>query len=200
MPFINDGGEVTLTTYNDVAGNQINYNISTTSAVALVAATGLPFGKPSIAPFSKFIDLLLEAQKAFRDITPLYPSHQSIRKLGGELSSILSKMALVGLLVESILKDKRYSRRDLSIFHVMASRVEKYTDVIEKFVDDVRLFYHTLQSTLIGSLWRRVFWSIMWRLSEDSDITRIVQQALQQLVSFQRPLNLLMDTLEYTAK
>ncbi|KAJ8503215.1 hypothetical protein ONZ45_g11060 [Pleurotus djamor] len=195
MPFINNG-EVALTTYNDVAGDQHIYNISTTSTVGPVALTALRFGRPSIAPFSKFIDLLLQAQTAFQDITPLFPHHQPIRKLGGELSSILSNTTLVGLLVESILKEEPwYSVSDLPFFGTITSRVGKYTDVIEKFVDDVQLFHSGLQFTLIGSLWRRVFWSIMWHLSEDSDVTRIVQQALQQLASFQRPLNLLIDTL-----
>ncbi|KAJ8469559.1 hypothetical protein ONZ45_g16848 [Pleurotus djamor] len=191
MPFINNG-EVALTTYNDVAGNLIN--VYTTSTVGPVALTALRFGKPSIAPFSKFIDLLLEAQIAFQDITPLYPHHQPIRKLGGELSSICTQTALVGLLAENMFPNTRdRSPRDFGIFSAIASRVEKYTDMIQKFVGDVRLFRDGLQFTSIGPLWRRVFWSIMWCLS--SDITRIVEQALQQLVSFQRPFNLLIDTL-----
>ncbi|KAJ8463742.1 hypothetical protein ONZ45_g17478 [Pleurotus djamor] len=198
MPFINDGGEVTIENYNDIGRDQNIYNISTTSTVGPVALTAFRFGKPSIAPFSKFIDLLLEAQIAFQDITPLFPHHQSIRKLGVELSSICTQTALVGLLAENMFPNTRdRSPRDFGIFSAIASRVEKYTDMIQKFVGDVRLFRDGLQFTSIGPLWRRVFWSIMWCLS--SDITRIVEQALKQFAAFQRPLNLLADTLGYAA-
>ncbi|KAJ8507678.1 hypothetical protein ONZ45_g9964 [Pleurotus djamor] len=195
MPVINYG-TTDITTYNDVAGNQVN-NSTYTFSKSLVFLHGpsitqksafaqaLPFSLPTKEPYATFLDLIVHIQTTLHPIEMIVDEAHLFSSLNEELSGVLVTTALLGRLVETVdstlLEALVWHRR-------IADRVRRYTGLLRVVSTEIHRYRDGLKQTIIGPIWRRVLWSAIWNMGYDSNITRILATIQTELEMFKKPL------------
>ncbi|KAF7439735.1 hypothetical protein PC9H_000071 [Pleurotus ostreatus] len=187
-------------TFNDIAGDQhittvtntyhhsqiVAIPSSQTATPALTSITPIQdaIPLPTSEPFSSFISLVIEIQRALSPIGLLVDEMGLFRPLEDDLLVLIKSAAFLGRTLE-ILKSTGIA----SLFgaKTMANRLAMYTIPLQKAVGEIRRYQDGLKFTLIGPIWRRILWSAVWTMSSDADISKIVTTIRADLAHIRHP-------------
>ncbi|KAF9494239.1 hypothetical protein BDN71DRAFT_1507803 [Pleurotus eryngii] len=187
-------------TFNDIAGDQhittvtntyhnsqiIAIPSSQTAGPAITTVTPIQdaIPLPTSEPFSSFISLVIEIQRALSPIGLLVDEPGLFRPLEDDLLVLIKSAAFLGRILE-ILKSTGIAT--LFGAKTMANRLAMYTIPLQKAVGEIRRYQGGLKFTLIGPIWRRILWSAVWTMSSDADISKIVATIRADLAHIRHP-------------
>lgn len=151
----------------EIASSRMTVHGSDTGSTAILPGLALPTSEP----FKSFISLVIEIQRALLPIGSFISEPSLFKPLEDDLLMIIKSAAHLGRLLE-IVNNSDY--REFFGSAIMKKMFETYMTPLQKATDEIRRYREGLKFTLIGPIWRRVLWSVMWTMSADADIGRIL--------------------------
>ncbi|KAF4607698.1 hypothetical protein EYR40_000033 [Pleurotus pulmonarius] len=181
-------------TFNDVAGNQvintyhnsqiINLESSQSGSSRIGPSNGTAM-LPTFEPFKGFVELAVEIQRALFPIVSIINEPSVFDPLKGDLMLIIKSAAFLSRLLELVQGNPYFP----SLFggDTIETRCLMYSQSLKRSLDEIRRYQEGLKFTLIGPIWRRVLWSVMWTMSGDADIEKIISTIRRDLDACRAP-------------
>ncbi|KAJ8488663.1 hypothetical protein ONZ45_g13875 [Pleurotus djamor] len=185
MPFINHGTIHVNGSVNDVAGNQINNFHYHCGEVAHFMAskniTGMEL--PEKEPYATLALRIAQAHQAFSPIPENLSTVVFLREMEKELSDLFITTTLAGQLIDKLERRKEFYASSYSTFWVEreSKNIQRWCDAMSMFVDEILRYRDGLRHCVIGPIWCRVLWSVMFSLRSDFDIAKIVHNAKEDM-------------------
>lgn len=181
-------------TVNDIAGNQVTNTYHNSQIITIESlrsgrstidpSVGLPT-LPTSEPFKSFIALAVEVQRALFPIGSIVNEPGVFDPLKDDLMLIIKSAAFLSRILELVQGNPYFP----SLFggDTMKTRCPVYSESLKRSLDEIRRYQEGLRFTLIGPIWRRVLWSVMWTMSGGADIEKIISTIRRDVDALRAP-------------
>lgn len=182
--------------FNDIAGNQVINTYHNPQIVTIESSRGgrctvdpslttESISLPTSEPFKSFVALAVDVQRALFPIGYIVNEPGVFDPLKDDLMLIIKSAAFLSRILELVQGNPYFP----SLFggDMMKTRCFMYSESLKRSLDEIRRYREGLKFTLIGPIWRRVLWSVMWTMSGDADIEKITSTIRRDLDACRAP-------------